>query len=130
MAIGQRALLIRTPAGNVLWDCIGYLDDDLAAEVEELGGIDAIAVSHPHFYGLMIEWGRAFDAPVYIHAADREWVGRPDPVIEFWTGDTHEILPASRWSTRARTSLAARCCTGVPTRRDGARCSAATSSWW
>ncbi len=93
VAVGQRALLIRSPSGNVLWDCVGYLDDDLAAEVEELGGISAIAVSHPHFYGVMTEWGRAFEAPVYVHAADRDWVGRPDPVIEYWTGDTHQIAP-------------------------------------
>src|SRR5690242_14431838 len=26
-AIGQRALLIRTPDGNVLWDCISLIDD-------------------------------------------------------------------------------------------------------
>jgi hypothetical protein len=94
VAVGQRALLIRSPSGNVLWDCVGYLDDDLAVEIEKLGGISAIAVSHPHFYGAMTEWGRAFDAPVYIHAADRDWVGRPDPTIEYWTGDTHRIAPA------------------------------------
>ncbi|MCX5331410.1 MBL fold metallo-hydrolase [Streptomyces sp. NBC_00140] len=93
VAIGQRALLLRSPTGNVLWDCLGYLDDELAAEVEKLGGISAIAVSHPHFHGAMTEWGRAFDAPVYVHAADRDWVGRPDPLIEYWSGDTHPIAP-------------------------------------
>lgn len=93
VAVGQRALLIRSPSGNVLWDCVGYFDDDLASEIEKLGGISMIAVSHPHFYGAMTEWGRAFDAPVYVHAADRAWVGRPDPTIEYWTGDTHEIAP-------------------------------------
>lgn len=93
VAVGQRALLIRSPSGNVLWDCVGYLDDELVAQIEKLGGISAIAVSHPHFYGVMTEWGRAFDVPVYVHAADRDWVGRPDPVIEYWTGDTHQIAP-------------------------------------
>ncbi|MCK7627802.1 MBL fold metallo-hydrolase [Streptomyces sp. RS10V-4] len=91
VGIGQRALLIRSPAGNVLWDCLGYLDDELAAEIEQLGGISAVAVSHPHFYGVMTEWGRAFDVPVYVHAADRAWVARPDPVVEYWSGDTHRI---------------------------------------
>jgi hypothetical protein len=90
-AIGQRALLIQSPGGNVLWDMISYLDDDLVAQVRELGGISAIAISHPHFYGAMIEWAHAFDAPVYIHAADRQWVGRPDPSVTFWDGDTREI---------------------------------------
>jgi metallo-beta-lactamase superfamily protein len=90
-AIGQRALLTRTPAGNVLWDMITYLDDDLVREIEGLGGIDAIAISHPHFYGTMIEWAHAFDAPVYIHAADRQWVARPDDAVVLWEGDTREI---------------------------------------
>src|SRR6266699_1043432 len=49
-AIGQRALLVRTPAGNVLFDMISYLDDDLVRQIRDLGGIRAIAVSHPHFY--------------------------------------------------------------------------------
>jgi hypothetical protein len=87
-AIGQRALLVRGPAGNVLWDCISYLDDELIASVRDLGGISAIAISHPHYYGTMVDWARAFGAPVYVHAADREWVGRPDPAVRFWDGDT------------------------------------------
>jgi hypothetical protein len=87
-AIGQRALLVRSPSGNVLWDCISYLDDELVAGMRKRGGISAIAISHPHYYGTMIEWARAFDAPVYVHAADRAWVGRPDPAVRFWDGDT------------------------------------------
>ncbi|HET7467033.1 MAG TPA: MBL fold metallo-hydrolase [Candidatus Dormibacteraeota bacterium] len=90
-AIGQRALLVRSPGGNVLWDCITLLDDATAAAVRELGGIRAIAISHPHYYSSMVEWSRCFDAPVYLHAADRRWVMRPDPAIEFWTGETCEL---------------------------------------
>ena len=93
VGIGQRALLVRTESGNVLWDCIGYLDDEIVTRIRELGGITAIAISHPHFYGTMIEWSRTFDAPVFIHEADRQWVGRPDPAIEYWSGDTREIGP-------------------------------------
>jgi len=90
-AIGQRALLARAPGGNVLWDMITYIDDDLIARVRELGGVSAIAVSHPHFYGSMIDWAHAFGAPVYIHRKDREWVARPDNAVVFWDGDTREI---------------------------------------
>ncbi len=90
-AIGQRALLVAGPAGNVLWDMITYIDEDLVAQVRELGGVSAIAISHPHFYGSMIEWAHAFDVPVYIHAADRQWVARPDDCVRFWDGDTLEI---------------------------------------
>jgi glyoxylase-like metal-dependent hydrolase (beta-lactamase superfamily II) len=39
----------------------------------------------------MVEWARAFDAPVHLHAADREWVMRPDERIEFWDGETREL---------------------------------------
>lgn len=90
-SIGQRALLVRAPSGNVLWDMITYIDDDLVARVRELGGISAIAISHPHYYGTMIEWAHAFDAPVYIHEADREWVARPDDSVVFWSGETHSL---------------------------------------
>ena len=90
-AIGQRALLVQAPGGNVVWDCISLLDDEIGARVEELGGIAAIAISHPHYYSSMVEWARAFDAPVHLHAADREWVMRPDERIEFWEGETREL---------------------------------------
>lgn len=92
-AIGQRALLLRTPAGNVLWDCISLIDEATVDIVQALGGLAAIAVSHPHFYTTVAEWGRAFSAPVYLHAADRPWVMRPDEAIRFWEGETKELLP-------------------------------------
>ncbi|CAN5783078.1 hypothetical protein BH24CHL8_BH24CHL8_02930 [soil metagenome] len=92
-AIGQRALLVRTPAGNVLWDCITLLDPATVARVRELGGIAAIAISHPHFYDAMTSWSAAFgDCPVYIHAADSEWVQYPGPGLRLWEGDSQEIL--------------------------------------
>lgn len=90
-AIGQRALLVQTPEGNVLWDCISLLDEPSVAAVKALGGVSAIAVSHPHFYSSMVEWSRAFSAPIYLHAADRQWVMRPDPAIKFWQGERHAL---------------------------------------
>lgn len=90
-AIGQRALLVQAPSGNVLWDCVSLLDDPTLAAVRALGGIAAIAISHPHFYAAMVEWSRAFAAPIYLHAAEREWVMRPDPAIRFWEGETHTL---------------------------------------
>jgi glyoxylase-like metal-dependent hydrolase (beta-lactamase superfamily II) len=91
-AIAQRALLLQTPAGNILWDCISLIDDPTIEAVNALGGISAIAISHPHYYSSMIEWSRAFDAPVYLHADDRQWVMRPDPAIVFWGGETYSLL--------------------------------------
>ena len=93
MAIGQRALLVRTDAGNVLWDCISLLDEPTVAAVRELGGIDAICASHPHFYGSVIDWAEAFDAPVYLPAADRDWIMRPSTRIRLWDTDTIEPVP-------------------------------------
>lgn len=90
-AIGQRALLVTHPNGNVLWDCVPLFDDGLVEMLKGIGGISAIAVSHPHYYTSMVEWSRAFDCPIYLHAADRQWVMRPDPVIEFWDGDAKPI---------------------------------------
>ena len=76
-AIGQRAILACTPAGNVLWDCISLLDDATIAVIKSMGGLKAIAISHPHFYTSMVDWSRAFDCPVYLNAADRQWeIGR------------------------------------------------------
>lgn len=90
-AIGQRALLAQTADGNILWDCISYLDDATVDTVRRLGGIRAIGVSHPHFYSSMVEWSRAFDAPIYLHAANKRYVMRPDPGITFWDGDTFTL---------------------------------------
>ena len=92
-AIGQRAILACTPAGNVLWDCISLLDDATIAVIKSMGGLKAIAISHPHFYTSMVDWSRAFDCPVYLNAADRQWVMRPDPAIKFWEGDTLTLFP-------------------------------------
>jgi hypothetical protein len=90
-AIGQRALLLRTPHGNVLWDCITLIDDATVEIIQALGGIGAIAISHPHYYASMVEFAHAFGATIWLHAADREHVMRPDPSIRFWSGETHAL---------------------------------------
>lgn len=87
--IGQRAFLVRTPAGNILWDCVPPLDDATIETVKKLGGIAAVAVSHPHYYTTMVEWSHAFGkVPVHIHKLESKWVMRPDPVVKFWDGVT------------------------------------------
>ncbi len=90
-AIGQRALLVQTPQGNVLWDCISLIDDPTIAVIQALGGVSAIAISHPHFYSSMVEWARVFQAPIYLPVADREHVMRKDSCIEFWEGENKTI---------------------------------------
>jgi hypothetical protein len=87
-AIGERALLLCHPQGNVLWDCMSLIDDETVAQIQRLGGLSAIAISHPHYYSTMIEWTKRFGASLYLHEADREWVMRPDACITFWGGET------------------------------------------
>ncbi len=90
-AIGQRALFVRTAGGNVLWDCVATLDAATVTTIKGLGGLSAIAISHPHFYTTMVEWAHAFGCPIHLHAADKAWIMRPDPAIELWDGETHKL---------------------------------------
>jgi hypothetical protein len=90
-AIGQRALLVESPRGNVLWDCITVIDDAAVEEIRRRGGVRAIAISHPHYYSSLVEWSRAFDAPVFLHEADQRWIMRPDPRVELWSGETESL---------------------------------------
>lgn len=85
LAIGQRALLVQSEDGNVLWDCSGYLDQEAIDRVREVGGLAAISASHPHFYGCVVEWSHAFGgAPIYLPRADAQWITRPDPAVRLW----------------------------------------------
>lgn len=93
-AIGERALLVETPHGNVLWDCIALLDDEIIKAVKARGGLTAIAISHPHYYTTMVEWSDAFGGiPIYIHADDMKWVQHPHAAIVPWTGETRALSP-------------------------------------
>jgi glyoxylase-like metal-dependent hydrolase (beta-lactamase superfamily II) len=92
--IGERAHLLQTDHGNVLWDCIAYLDEATVRALNARGGVSCIAISHPHFYTTMIDWSRALgNVPIHLHAANRPWVMRPDSIVQFWEGDTFELLP-------------------------------------
>ena len=95
--IPQRALLVRSDVGNVLWDCVGLVTADAIREVGDLGGIDAIAISHPHFYSSMIEWSDAFGGvPVHLHRADETWIQRRSEAVELWDGDELRLSPTVR----------------------------------
>lgn len=92
-AIGQRGLLVRTAAGNLLWEPPGFLDDRAVDAVRALGGLAAVSASHPHLTGASIQWSHAFGGvPVLVASADRAWVRRPDPAVELWSG-VREVLP-------------------------------------
>lgn len=94
-AINQRALHLPTGAVNILWECLSLVTDDAVAALKSRGGVDLIAISHPHFYASMVEWSEALGGvPILLHEADREWVRRPSPAIRFWRGDSHRLSDA------------------------------------
>ena len=93
VGIAQQAHLVSTPSGNLLWDPTGYVDEHAVARIGALGGVAAIAASHPHMFGAQVAWSHAFGGvPVLVAEANLEWVARPDPVIRPWAG-TVEVLP-------------------------------------
>ncbi len=92
VAIGQRGLLVRTPEGNLLWDPPGFLDQAAIEAVRDAGGLAAVTASHPHFYGSIVEWSRAFDAVILLPEADAHWLTRPSPSVRTWSG-TLPVLP-------------------------------------
>lgn len=92
-AIGQHALLVRTPGGNLLWEPSGVMTASMVEAVRDLGGIAAVTASHPHLTGASVSWSHAFGGvPVYVNADDKRWIRRPDDAIELWR-DRIEVLP-------------------------------------
>lgn len=96
VAIGQRTFLLRTPAGNVLWEPSAYISAALVVAVQALGPVVAVTASHPHLAGAAVSWSHMLSAgqhgpvPILWNAHDRRWVSRPDPAYLFWT-DRHDI---------------------------------------
>lgn len=87
--IPQRALLLVTGAGNLLWECLSLVTDEAVARLREHGGVDRIVISHPHFYASMVQWSDALGGiPILLHAADKRWVQRHSSHIEYWQGDS------------------------------------------
>ena len=95
-AIGQRALLILSESGNVLWDCSPLLTEGVKAFIREKGGLDAIAFSHPHYYSNMSDWAQTFDCPIYIHQKDEQWIMDKSPYIKLWKGEEHTLWDGMR----------------------------------
>jgi hypothetical protein len=91
-AIGQRALLVLTRHGNVLWDCIPMLDAETISFIQSKGGLKAIAISHPHYYSNMNDWAEAFNCPVYIHENDQSFVYQKSGNIQLWRGEEQSLL--------------------------------------
>ena len=85
--------MVRTPAGALVWDPVGMVDDTTASAILADGPVLAVAASHPHMFGVQVEWSRALGDPeVLVAERDMDWVARPDPVIRPWSGKV-ELLP-------------------------------------
>lgn len=93
--IGERAVLLETPNGNVLWDLIAYIDEMTVDFINSKGGLKAIVISHPHFYTTHLEWARIFSCPVYVAIEDEKWLNRADHenIRKFIRDPTMQILP-------------------------------------
>ena len=91
-AIDQRSLFLPTDAGNILWESLSLVTAEAVAALKAKGGVDRIVISHPHFYAAMVEWSEALGGvPILLHEADRAWIQRSSPRIEFWGGDTKRL---------------------------------------
>ncbi|KAF2682467.1 hypothetical protein K458DRAFT_59243 [Lentithecium fluviatile CBS 122367] len=94
LGIGERAILLQTPSGNILWDLIAFIDADTVSFIKSKGGLKAIVISHPHFYTTHLEWARVFGCAVYVCKADAEWLNREDKAgVRRWVEGTQEIVP-------------------------------------
>ena len=93
-AIAQRALLLRTEAGNILWDCISFIDDATVEIVRALGGI---AGDRDLASALLFLDGRM--EPRLRRRADLAACRGPAlgdaarSAVAFWDGETKELAP-------------------------------------
>jgi hypothetical protein len=68
------------------------VNEAVVLAIKAMGGLSAIAISHQHYYSSMVESSRVFGGvPIYLHAADRQWVMRPDTAIVFWDGEIRNL---------------------------------------
>ncbi|MBY0480357.1 MAG: MBL fold metallo-hydrolase [Chitinophagaceae bacterium] len=95
-AIGQRALLILSDQGNILWDCIPLLNEPTISFIKTHGGLKAIAFSHPHYYSNMNDWAEVFDCKIYIHQNDEQWIFNMNNHINLWTGQEKKLWDGIR----------------------------------
>ena len=85
VGIGQTAQLVVTHEASLVVRSDSH--DSAVKAVLERGPVLAIAASHPHMFGVQVEWSHGLGGvPVLVADADRRWLGRNDPVIEYWSG--------------------------------------------
>lgn len=90
--IGQRAVLVITDEGNILWDPPPILDEQAIEAVRAAGGLRAVTSSHPHMYGAIVDWSEAFEAEILLPEADIAWLRRTGDGVRTWSGSL-DVLP-------------------------------------
>ena len=81
--------------------------------MRELGDVVAIVASHPHMFGVQVEWSRALGGvPVLVSEPDARLGCAAGPVDPAVVRQRWRSCRASRWSSRAGIFLVARWCTG------------------
>ena len=91
IGVGQRALVVCTPAGNLLWDPPAYLDRQAVDAVRAAGGLAAVSSSHPHMYGAIVEWSDTFAAEIVLPEIDLGWLTRADRPVRTWSGSVEPV---------------------------------------
>ena len=87
VGIGQQAMLVQGSDGNLLWDPPGLITSEAVDVVRSRGPVLAVAASHPHMFGVQLEWAAALDAPVLVSEPDASWLQRRGDSIRIWNGE-------------------------------------------
>ncbi len=95
-AIGQRAIFVIAPGGNILWDCISLLNEPTIEFIKSKGSLKTIAFSHPHYYSTMNEWAETFNCPIYIHQNDEQWIFNKGRQVSLWNSTEKELWDGIR----------------------------------
>lgn len=54
--------------GNILWDCVSFVDEIIVSKIAKVGGIAAIVLSCPEKMGACARLSYIFNrCPVYVH---------------------------------------------------------------
>ena len=68
----------------------------VSLQINSLGGLAAMVISHPHYYTTYADWSRTFSCPVYIAQADSQWLERTDTPglnLQLFNEQHKEIVP-------------------------------------
>ncbi len=65
--------VIETAIGNVSFEAAPFYDEASLDRIAAIGGLKAIAASHPHGYGALWQLQRRFDCPLLIQKLDLPW---------------------------------------------------------